>query len=121
VRYYRITLDEAYDWLASEWGGGPTFWFEINHLGDANRQIARYPNGNTLSYDPTYEDDEYNGLQIMVVDGDEDNWAQYGISKDEFEQEWSHHIAMNRTNEYKYRLASAKLQQLPDILEEPPF
>jgi hypothetical protein len=27
----------------------------------------------------------------MVVDGDEDWWAQYEIAKDEFEQEWRTH------------------------------
>jgi hypothetical protein len=33
----------------------------------------------------------------MVVDGDEDWWAQYEIAKDEFEQEWRTHSPLNQS------------------------
>jgi len=123
MRYYKykITLDETSDRCASAWGGNPTYWFEINDHGDANRQIVYYPNGNTISYDCSHQYDDYNGLQEMVVDGDEDYWIPYSISKEDFEHEWSLHIAMNRINEYKDRLTAAKLEQRPDIVDEPLF
>jgi len=93
MRYYRIT---GYEGLHSITWGTITFWFEINESGHADRQIEFYANGNSLSYDQTHESDKYGGLQEMIVDGDEEWWAPYAISKEEFEQAWNSHVGMNR-------------------------
>jgi len=119
VRYFRITGSEG--WLGSEWEGKPTYWFEINEQGDAERQIVHYPNGNTLSYDTSYCEDEYEGLQVMVVDGDEEFWIPYTITKEVFELEWNTHMAMNRDAEQKKRLVTNSIRTPSISYDEPPF
>jgi hypothetical protein len=87
MRYFKIT-DKGFH---QDWGGDPTYWLEVNEHGDAERQLEKYPNGNIVSYDRIHSEDEHGALAVMVVDGDEDWWAQYEIAKDEFEQEWRTH------------------------------
>jgi hypothetical protein len=107
VRYYTITLENAYDRFTDAWGGAPTYWFEINAQGDANRQIVTYPDGTTLSYDPSYPDDVYNGLQQMVVDGDAAWWEMYRITATAFQVTWQEYVHMNRRPDYVHRLERA--------------
>lgn len=76
-RYFKIQGEsQHYD----DWGGDPTYWFEINDHGDAIRQIEEYPNGNTLSYDSLHEKDDLGGLCIMVVERGDLFWNEYEIS-----------------------------------------
>ena len=44
-----------------------------------------------LSMIERIKNDAYGALAVDVVDGDEDWWVQYEISKNEFEQEWRTH------------------------------
>jgi hypothetical protein len=92
MRYYCITTTNKDD----TWGDTCIWWFEINDNGDANRQIQTFSNSYTISYDVTYPDDDYDGLQQMVVDGDEDWWQAYQITEDEFNQQWQAHNPVNR-------------------------
>lgn len=75
--------------MSAEWGGDPTYWLEVNSEGHAERQVEVYPNGNILRYHSTHREDEFGGLSIMVVDGDEDWWEPYKITHEEFEMLWA--------------------------------
>ncbi len=90
MRYFRIT-DEGYHARGVNWGGNPTYWLEVNDRGDAERELQLYPNGNVLRYEREHEEDEYGALSIMVVDADEDFWAPFEITRDEFEERWRAH------------------------------
>ena len=92
--YLKIVDEGNY---STEWGGDPTYWFEVNVGGDAERQIEQYPNGNVISYDRTHDQDTYGALAVMVVDGDEDFWMSYAITKNEFEHTWHIHKPLNRS------------------------
>ncbi len=92
MRYYRITTRE----IRGRWGNTCTFWFEIDPVGDATRQIQIFPNGYILSYDVTHPDDAYDGLQQMVVDGDATWWQSYQITREAFVAEWERHVPVNR-------------------------
>ena len=93
MRYFKV-IDEAYP---RDWGGPPTFWLEVNGLGDAERQLEIYPNGNVLSYDRSHSIDDYGALSVMVIDGDETWWQQYEISQESFVATWNAHQPLNRT------------------------
>jgi hypothetical protein len=118
MRYYRITSEHhLYD---TYWGGSPTYWFEINHLGDARRQVVSYPNGYTLRYDEAHAADEFDGLHQMVVDGDEDWWLPYRITHADFEHIWSTHMPMNQHADFRHQLVVPQQSAAPDS-EELPF
>jgi hypothetical protein len=85
MRYFRIK-DEGHH--LADWGGDPTYWLEVNARGDAERELAVYPNGNVLLYDRAHQKDEYGALSIMVIDGNDEWWAPYEITKHEFEEQW---------------------------------
>ena len=85
MRYFRIK-DEGHH--LADWGGDPTYWLEVNERGDAERELAVYPNGNVLRYDRAHEKDEYGALSMMVIDGNDEWWAPYEITKDKFEEQW---------------------------------
>jgi hypothetical protein len=87
MRYFKTT-SEGYHARGVNWGGDPTYWLEVNQRGDAERELQVYPNGNVLRYDREHPDDEYGALSIMVVDGDEELWAAYEITREEFEEQW---------------------------------
>jgi hypothetical protein len=87
VRYFKRT-NEGYHAPGVDWGGDPTYWLEVNELGDAERQLAVYPNGNVLRYDRSHSEDEYGALGVMVIDDDEEQWAAYEVSRKEFEEQW---------------------------------
>lgn len=110
MRYYRVTVEEGIEW------GATTYWFEVNEQGHAARQINYYANGNSLSYDQTHEHDDYSGLQEMVVDGDDEWWIEYTISKEEFELEWQSHNGMNRNTKFKEKLGKL-WSELPTVNE----
>ena len=93
LRYFRV-VDEGYH--SGEYWGEPTYWLEINDRGDAERELQVYPNGNVLRYDRQHDADDYGGLDIMVIDGDEDVWAPHEITKDEFEEQWRTHTRFVR-------------------------
>ena len=90
MRYFKL-VDEGYH----EWGD-PTYLVEVNDAGAAQRQIADYPNGKTVSYDRSHQHDQYGGLGLMVVDGDEEWWAPFSITRQEFEERWDSHRPVNR-------------------------
>jgi hypothetical protein len=90
MRYFR-TVDEGYHRAGVNWGGNPTYWLEVNDRGHADRELQVYPNGNVLRYDREHPGDEYGALSLMVVDGDEDSWVPFAITRDEFEQAWRAH------------------------------
>lgn len=92
MRYFKI-CDEGFH---KDWGGDPTYWLEVNDHGHAGREIVKYPNGNVVSYDETHLEDEHGALSVMVVDGDENFWVSYEISKIDFEDEWQVHKPINR-------------------------
>ncbi len=92
---YYSKIGEGYPDPEGDWGD-PTYWLEINEDGDAERELAIYPNGKVLSYDREHRNDAFGALAIMVVDGDEDWWAPYEITKEEFEEKWRSHAPMNR-------------------------
>ncbi len=94
MRYFRKT-GEGYHAPVADWGD-PTYWLEVNDCGDAERQLEVYPNGNVLRYDRDHPKDEYSELSIMVVDGDEEWWAPWEISKEEFDAQWRAHSPLNR-------------------------
>jgi hypothetical protein len=87
MRYFKRT-SEGYHAPGVDWGGDPTYWLEVNERGDAERQLDVYPNGNVLRYDRSHPEDEYGALCVMVIDGDEEQWAAYEISRKEFEEQW---------------------------------
>ena len=91
MRYFRV-IDEGYH----PWGD-PTYWLEINADGAAERELAEYPNGNVVSYDQTYLEDEYGGLGIMVVESGDNWWVPFEITKAEFEAKWFIHRPVNRS------------------------
>ncbi len=91
MRYFK----KADEGLHKDWGD-PVYLLEVGDEGHAVRQLVCYPNGNTVSYDDAHVEDEHGALAIMVVDGDESWWAQFEISKAEFEAEWQKHSPMNR-------------------------
>jgi hypothetical protein len=95
VRYFKTT-DEGYHARGVNWGGDPTYWLEVNDRGDSERELQVYPNGYVLSYDRLHKQDEYGALGVMVIDGDEDWWASFEITMDEFEKQWSAHTPFNR-------------------------
>src|SRR5579872_6379534 len=95
MRYFRIT-SESYHAGGVNWGGDPTYWLEVNDLGDADRELQVYPNGRVLRYDRAHNRDEFGALSVMVIDGDEEFWAHYEITRDEFEERWRAHAPLNR-------------------------
>lgn len=109
MRYYRITTRES----RGLWGDTCTFWFEIDSSGDAARQIQIFPNGYVLSYDVTHPDDEYDGLQQMVVDGDEEWWLSYQIVREAFVAEWETHLPVNRPAPVASQIALVPRELLP--------
>lgn len=95
MRYYS-KIDEGH--LDPEDSGGyPTYWLEINAAGDANRQLIVYPNGKVFSYDELHLQDQFGALAIMVIDGDENWWEPYQITKKEFMDKWNSHLPLNRS------------------------
>jgi hypothetical protein len=95
MRYFRRT-DEGHHARGVNWGGDPTYWLEVNERGDAERELQVYPNGNVLRYDRAHPRDEYGGLAVMVVDGDEVVWVAYEVTREEFEEQWRAHAPPNR-------------------------
>src|SRR5271155_2838315 len=97
MRYFR-KVDEGYHAPDEDWGD-PTYWLEVNEDGHADRQVEEYPNGKVLSYDRTHVEDNYGALGIMVIDGDEDWWLPYEITRADFEAKWQAHSPLNRRAE----------------------
>lgn len=93
MRYYSKIDEGIHEW------GDPPYYLEINAEGHAERQLAIYPDDKVISCDRTHEEDEFGALAIMVVDGVDGNeewWEQYKISKDKFEETWQSHKPCNR-------------------------
>jgi hypothetical protein len=90
LRYFSRTDEGHHAW------GNPLYWLEVNEAGHAERVIAEYPSGRVVSYDRTHTADAYGALPVMVVDGDEDGWAPFAISREEFEARWRSHRPSNR-------------------------
>lgn len=97
MKYYR-RIDEGYHAPGEEWGD-PTYWVEVNERGDSERQIEIYPNARVHSYDRTHDQDEHGGRGIMVVDGNEEWWRPYEITREKFEAQWRAHSPLNRGRE----------------------
>jgi predicted double-glycine peptidase len=111
--YYKISVEH----IISDWGREPTFWLEVNMDGDAVRQVVIFPNGNVLKYDLFHQIDEYDALQQMVVDGDEEWWKEYIISRDEFEQIWNTHTSINYGKGERQDDARTNTTNLQDLNE----
>src|SRR2546421_2944434 len=92
MRYFK-TIGEGFH--TGVYWGEATYWLEVNDRGDAERELQVYPNGNVLRYDREHPGDRYGALDIMVVDGDEEAWAEYQITREEFEEQWRTHAPMN--------------------------
>lgn len=91
MRYYK-RVDEGNQAL----GGEATYWLEVNEAGHAERQIEEYPNGRVVSYDASHPSDAFGALAVMVVDDDEEGWAEFAIAKEAFDQRWRTHSPQNR-------------------------
>ena len=92
MRYFKITDEGLHHY---EWGGYPTYWLEVNEVGNFEREIHEYPNGNILSYDKTHRQDEY-GVRTTDDIDDYGFWIPYEITKEEFEHEWDAISPLNR-------------------------
>ena len=82
LRYFK-RVDEA----NHEFGGEATYFLEVDEDGDAVRQVELYPNGKVLRYSEAHPQDEWGALSVMVLDT-ADDWAEYVISREEFERVW---------------------------------
>ena len=98
MQYYRYDskIDES-DLNSEDNGEHPTFWLEVNAADDATRQLVVYPNGKAFSYDRLHLQDSYGALCISVVDGDEDWWEAYKITKEKSSKKWNSHSPLNRS------------------------
>lgn len=95
MRYFKINSEGLHQ---GEWGGFPTDWLEVDEVGNIEREINEYPNGNTLTYDKTHQQDEYGVLTTDNIEPDDNFWKLLEITKDEFEREWNTISPINRIN-----------------------
>lgn len=86
VRYYKRPWDEVRGDAYDSWGCSVWF-FEVGDDGYPVRQIEQYASGTVLKYDAGHIEDEFGGLGDQPLDGDE--FAEFEISKEEFEAAWS--------------------------------
>ena len=95
MRYFKINSEGVHQ---REWGGFPTDWLEVDEVGNIEREINEYPNGNTLTYDKTHQQDEYGALTTDNIEPDDKFWKLLEITKYEFERKWNTISPINRIN-----------------------
>ena len=84
--YFKRHWDEpTEEELTDNWGLS-TYYFETDDKFYVSRQMQLFDNGKVLKYDTEYVDDKLGGLSEIPLDMDE--FAEYRITKDEFEQLW---------------------------------
>jgi hypothetical protein len=83
MRYFK-RVDEG----NHSFGGEATYFLEVDEDGDATRQVEVYPGGQVLRYSASHAQDEHGALAVRPVDGDDEAWAAYAITRDEFERVW---------------------------------
>ncbi|GAA4356095.1 hypothetical protein [Angustibacter luteus] len=87
IRWFKRRWDETRGDGFDSWGAA-TYFFEVTKEGWPSRQIEVYDSGPTLRYGPDHLEDEYGRLGQAQLDERED-WSDWAISSDEFENMWS--------------------------------
>ncbi|MFC0518772.1 DUF6881 domain-containing protein [Mucilaginibacter angelicae] len=86
MKYYKRNWDELRGDEFDFWGTS-TWYFECDEDDYVLRQMEIYANGNVLKYDESYQEDKYGGLAEGPLDSEE--FAEFEITKDEFERVWA--------------------------------
>lgn len=85
MKYFKRNWDENRGDQYESWGKSIWF-FETNNNGEVLRQIEVYESGKVLKYDNQNIEDEFGGLSDQNLDLNE--FENYSIEKDEFENKW---------------------------------
>lgn len=84
--YFKRYWEESTGQEPTDSWGRSTFYFETDDEYYVQRQLQLFENGKVLRYHMEYLDDEFGGLAEGALDGDE--FEEYRISRDEFEEVW---------------------------------
>jgi len=86
THYFKRHWDErSGDELTDDWGSS-TYYFMTDCDFFVVRQMQLFENGKILKYDADYMEDKFGGLSEVSIDIDE--FAEFAIKEDEFEQLW---------------------------------
>jgi hypothetical protein len=86
MKYYRRNWEETRGDEFDGWGKS-VWYFETENSGQPTKQVEVYDNGKILKYDQTKLEDEFGGLGIHELDLEE--FAEFEITKQEFEKVWN--------------------------------
>jgi hypothetical protein len=102
MQYFKRHWDDSRGDTHADWGDS-TWYFETEPDMWPCRQIEVYAHGAILKYDLTHIRDAFGGLSEVPLDAAE--YAQFAISREEFEQVWCSQGSSN--NERMARRARA--------------
>ena len=85
MKYYKRNWDESRGDEFDFWGTS-LWYFECGEDDYALRQIEVYGDGTVLKYDENHPEDQYGKLSEAPLEADE--FAEFKITKEEFENIW---------------------------------
>lgn len=85
MNYYKRNWNETRGDQYDSWGKS-IWYFETDDKGEVLRQIEAYENGKVLKYDNQNIEDEFGGLADQNLDLNE--FLEFSIEKEEFENKW---------------------------------
>ncbi|MDO5503662.1 MAG: hypothetical protein Q4G67_10855 [Actinomycetia bacterium] len=89
AKYFRRRWDDSRDDEGATWG--PSWWlFETDADGRVQRQLEVYEDGPVLHYDKLNPKDRYGGLSQVDCLWELEDWSEWEIDQETFEQLWDH-------------------------------
>lgn len=85
MNYYKRNWNETRGDQYDSWGKS-IWYFETDDKGVVLRQVEAYENGKVLKYDNQNIEDEFSGLADQNLDLNE--FVEFSIEKEEFENKW---------------------------------